>query len=195
VLVLPSSVVYASTPNASDQQGVLVPVIFDGTYYQPAEFNIIQQQLQAQGVHLYSTMDNGILYAFSSLKDFCKKYSVQFDVSNETVNQNELQKNNQIIPLSIDPGFAYNWIYINQGGNCSAIQEGNSPGNFSGQFVNSISSVYYASGGSTYWVAYAICDQYDQGGNWLIVLKGAGNNDLRNVSFNDKAKSYVFGHS
>jgi hypothetical protein len=80
-----------------------------------------------------------------------------------------------------------------RGGNCLALQE-SLLDNFSGQWLNSISSIYFASGGETYWVAYAICDQYDQGGNWYVIFKGVGNNDLRQVSFNDKAKSYTFGH-
>jgi hypothetical protein len=194
MFLIPATVVYASPPITSNQQGITV--ILDGKYYQPAEFNNIQQQLNARGIYLYCTIDNGVEYAFSNLNDFCNKYSIQFDAFNKTFNPNTQQMTNQIMPTAITPGFAYNWININQGGNCFAIQE-SMTGNFSGQFLNSISSVYYASGGSTYWIAYALCDQPNQGGNWLVIFKGQEYDNLTqiNPNWNDRAESYTFGHS
>jgi len=189
MLVIPINFVNAKSP-FSDQQKVLVPVVLDGVYYQPEEFNKINQQLHEQGISLYFTTDNGTLYAFSSLNDFCKKYSIYFDMTGESIGSIHV---NPISPLSMDPGYAYNWVNGYQGGDCLAIQEG-WYGNLATEWRDVISSEYYTSGGSSYWIAYALCDQLNQGGNWYVIWKGSGCNDLRNVGFNDKAKSVTFGH-
>ena len=142
MLLIPTTIVNATSPTSSSQEGV--PVILDGKFYQPTEFNIIVQQFNARGVYVYCTIDNGIEYAFSNLNDFCNKYSVHFDISSKTINQDMQQTDNQIKPLTFTGGFAYNWININQGGNCLALQE-SLLDNFSGQWLNSISSIYFAS--------------------------------------------------
>lgn len=179
----------AATINIGTLPPVTVSVVLDGVLYQPDEFNNIHQQLHANGVNLiFITAKNGVVYAFSNFDDFCKKYSFQFDLSNGTT-----QKDTPIIIDSIDPGYAYNWVGYNRGGNCSAIQEG-WQGNLSSEWRNVISSVWYQPDYSSYLNLYVLCRDLNYGGDWFVWYEGTGNNDLRNLGFDNDAESAFFGH-
>lgn len=183
-LMIPSSV-YAQEPGNS--QEVLVPVILDGTLYQPAEFNSMHQELRSNGKNLIFLVKGEKVEAFSSLEKLQKVYSLQIDLS--TIDE---QEPGISMTRSIDPGYAYNWVDINRGGACSAIQEG-WQGNLDSQWRNVISSVWYEADEESWYNIYFLCEDLNYGGDWHGFLEGSGSDNLNDLGFNDDAESVFFG--
>jgi hypothetical protein len=208
IFILPGGVVNAATPTSpSSQQDV--PVIFDGKYYQStesADLVKIVQQKNASGIYLGFIMDAGILYGYSNIDELLNKYGMHLASRNKIANQNAVPAMSQTgtlvipsgnAPLTLTSGYAYSWINYNESGDSLAAQEGTyvpPAGNLSGEFLNSISCVYYPSGGSSNWNGFALFTGYNQSGNVFIQPKGQAYSNLPTspINYNDVAKSFEF---
>jgi len=94
---------------------------------------------------------------------------------------------------SIDPGYAYNWVDANGGGNCSAIQEG-WDGNLSSEWRNVISSITYPYGGDSWLNGYMCWTGLNKSGSWDIFLKCPPYHkyELSGLIYNDNFESVAF---
>jgi len=117
--------VSANTPPTTtvSDQGIGVPVIFDGKYYTAAEFEKIAVNVNVAVVTPDKT--GTVLYAFSSLQGFAHHFDPTgtFKFISQEASDNKSIGSNIIKPLTEYVGYGYNWENINKGGSCLAVQE------------------------------------------------------------------------
>ncbi|MFO8009318.1 MAG: hypothetical protein R6U89_00745 [Dehalococcoidia bacterium] len=127
----------------------MVPVILDGVYYEPAEFNRIHNELHAKGIYLgYCFDEEGTLLAFTTREGIDKWHEERgLRTITEICEAAEKAGPTKIIP--VEPGsrdsVVSNWENINYGGNGFTVADNGTIDNLhSSGWGDEISSVLKA---------------------------------------------------
>jgi|WetSurMetagenome_2_1015567.scaffolds.fasta_scaffold229154_1 hypothetical protein len=173
---------------------VAISVIYDGKRYEAEEFNKIKDQLRIEATLTDVYTGERILYVFSSFDDLCKKYSLKFDIHNVTSEKALREPSIMLSPPSVNPGYGYFWVNSNFGGDCLAEPE-TGPDDYylDPPWNDVISSDYlpYSTGPAK---AFALFVNQGYSGNAHVVLKGAYDENLNDIGFNDQASSLAWGY-
>jgi hypothetical protein len=165
-----------------------MPVIYDGTRYTADEFNNMSDNLKVAVYFPDKSTGEKLLYVFSNTEDFTEQFKIK--IPDAKALENNSNGSGSTL-LDLDPGYGYNWVHINRGGNCLMVPAGTSV-NLSSAWNNVISSVEYPYYSGYTYGYMLLCGGTDYAQPFFFVPIGGYVPNLVNEEFNDVTSSITW---
>jgi len=121
-IFLPNKIIAISPTAKTDKSPAIASVIYEGRSYTAAEFDKIAVTLNLDNaVYMPADSIGKEMYVFKDHQEFAHHFNPNGTLIFSSDNQTSDIYN--IIPLDETVGYGYNWVNINKGGNCLALQE------------------------------------------------------------------------